>query len=235
MFRHFIAILLLISPMVQAELLENPDQQSPEEITAARLSIEREFSDAQFPEKIALEKQMDILTKYSYLDPHAEIRPHLLKETLVFFEQNQTKFRNKKYVTIVDFGLSSDRHRIFIVNLENGSVEKYRTTHGAGSDSDDDGWAERFGNVVNSGMSSLGFARTAEVYSGRFGRSLRLDGLSTTNSRMRERAVVYHGWDYVKEAPVKQGLSLGCITLDWRFKDAVLDKIKEGSLIYTGR
>jgi hypothetical protein len=51
---------------------------------------------------------------------------------------------------------------------------------------------------------------------------------------MRERAVVFHGWDKVHEANVKQGLSWGCITLDWQFKDLVLEKIKEGSLMYVG-
>src|SRR5690606_5467249 len=115
-----------------------------------------------------------------------------------------------------------------------GKVERFRTTHGKGSDANNDGYAEVFGNEIGSGMSSLGYVRTAEVYSGNFGRSVRLDGLSATNSNIRARAVVFHGWDGVKEGDFIQGLSRGCITMDWNFKDAVLEKIKEGSFMYVG-
>jgi hypothetical protein len=48
-------------------------------------------------------------------------------------------------------------------------------------------------------MSSLGVYKTAETYNGKHGLSLRLDGLSPTNSKARERAVVVHGADYVED------------------------------------
>lgn len=40
--------------------------------------------------------------------------------------------------------------------------------------------------------------------------------------------------DGVKEANVIQAMTWGCIALDWTVKDAVLDKIKEGALLYVG-
>ena len=83
-------------------------------------------------------------------------------------------------------------------------------------------------------MSSVGAIRTGEIYSGNFGRSMRLDGLVDTNSNVRRRAIVMHGSDYVHQEPVKQGRSYGCLALDWDIKDDLITKIKDGSLIYVG-
>jgi hypothetical protein len=217
-----------------APSLEGVDRESPEEIEAARQRIESEFADAIEPDSIPHSRKATTLDRYSHLDPKKWVPTNLLKNAILYYDANQTKFPNKNYVTIVDFSPRSDRYRFFLVNLNDGSVERYRTTHGVGSDVDDDGFAESFGNVLDSGKSSLGYARVGEVYSGTFKRSLRLDGLSSTNSRMRERAIVFHGWDGVKETGVIQQRSWGCITLEWTVKDAVLDKIKNGSLIYSG-
>ncbi|MBX2987790.1 MAG: hypothetical protein KF802_07810 [Bdellovibrionaceae bacterium] len=47
-----------------------------------------------------------------------------------------------------------------MTDMNKGNVEKYRITHGRGSDQNRDAYAERFLDVVNSGASSLGFIRT---------------------------------------------------------------------------
>ena len=136
-------------------------------------------------------------------------------------------------VTLSGETLSDDR--FFLVDMTTGAVEKYHTTHGEGSDVDNDGIAESFGNVPNTGKSSLGFVRTAEVYEGTYKRAVRLDGLSETNTKIRDRAIVFHGWEKTVEGNVIQDRSQGCITLDYKVKDSVLDKIKEGSLINVGK
>ena len=122
--------------------------------------------------------------------------------------------------------------------MQTGLTEPFQTTHGEGSgkdsDKDDDGVAEAFSNIGNSYMSSLGFIRTGKVYSGNFGRSMRLDGLSTTNSNIRDRAIVFHGSDHVFEQNIIQGTSKGCLAFDWTIKDGIIDKIQNGSLIYVG-
>ena len=93
---------------------------------------------------------------------------------------------------------------------------------------------ELYLNKIFLGQRAYGVAAAAEVYYGKFKRSLRLDGLSTTNSNIRARAIVFHGWDKVKEENIIQGMSWGCWTIDWKYKDAFVDKIKEGSLFYAG-
>lgn len=219
---------------MSSEVQEGYDKQSPEEIEQARAKIERDFAGAIMPSHFSALQKARILAQYSHLDPSNEVPNDLLKQAVIYFDANKSRFPNQSHITIVDFKKRSDKSRLYLINMAMGAVEKYHTTHGLNSDKNEDGYAESFGNVVNSGKSSLGFMRTAEVYSGKFKRSVRLDGLSSTNSNVRERAIVFHGWDGVKEADVIQGLSWGCITLDWKVKDGVLDRIKEGSLMFVG-
>lgn len=234
---------LLLAPMAtiaqNADVMimtepEGYDVQTPAEIEAARANIERDFGNATPLEAMTEEDKAPILAKYAYLDPQHEVPTSLLEDAVLYFDKNKDKFPNQLYITIVDFSARSDKARLFLIDMTTGVVEKYHTTHGLHSDEDRDGLAERFGNVVNSGRSSLGFVRTAELYNGKFGRSVRLDGLSATNSNIRQRAVVLHGWDQTFEKDVIQGWSWGCITLDYAIRDNVIDKVAAGSLMYVG-
>ncbi len=219
---------------VEMEGTEGYDVQSQEEIEAARRAVERDFSRVIDPMALSEKQKAEILARYQHLDPKKYVPTDLLQNAVLYFDQNKSGFANQSYITVVDFKPRSDAYRFFLINMQSGEVERYHTTHGINSDKNKNGWAESFGNVINSGKTSLGYARTAEVYHGKYKRSLRLDGLSSTNSNIRARAVVFHGWDNVHEKNVIQGLSWGCITIDWDYKDAILDKIKEGSLMYSG-
>ncbi|MCP5916770.1 murein L,D-transpeptidase catalytic domain family protein, partial [Klebsiella pneumoniae] len=75
--------------------------------------------------------------------------------------------------------------RFFIVDMNSGSVWPLHVAHGKGSDSNHDGYAEKFSNTSGSNASSLGYYITAETYNGSNGYSLRLDGMSSTNSNAR--------------------------------------------------
>jgi hypothetical protein len=214
-----------------SEVFEGFDRQSPAEIERSAQAIRQEFGDAILPEAMSESEKAEVLSRYQHLDPEREVPTDLLETAIVYFDKNKAKFPNQSYFSVVNFKPRSDKFRFFVINLASGHVEKYRTSHGWGSDQDQDGFAERFTNIVDSGSSSIGFVRTAEVYSGKFQRSIRLDGLSSTNSRIRRRSIVVHGWDGVHEAPVLQALSWGCPALDWSIKDRVIDQIKEGSLM----
>lgn len=235
----FAAALLIFSLSSQAqkagELGEGFDKQSDEEIALAEQHI-RSLGFNYHDEPLHSQATAQgILDKYKHLDPRHEVPTDLLEKAVLYFDAHRDKFTNQNYVTIVDFRHRSDTWRFYLVDMVSGAVQKFHTTHGIGSDRNRNGVAESFGNVPNSGKSSLGFARVAEVYSGKYGRSVRLDGLSTTTSNLRKRAVVVHGWDDVKEDHVIQGLSWGCVTLDWKLKDGVIDKIANGSLLYLGQ
>lgn len=173
-----------------------------------------------------------ILQKYDHLDPQRLINTKALAEAVVYFENNKSRFKNQKYISLIDFGKRSTQARFFIVNLSSGDVMAIHTAHGKGSDSNHDGYAEKFSNKSGSNASSLGYYRAAETYYGKHGLSLKLDGLSSTNSNARSRAVVIHGASYVRESSVIQGRSWGCPAVANNLRDKVIGMLKGGSLIY---
>jgi hypothetical protein len=228
-----VALVMSLSFNAGAEMEEEGfDKQSEQEIEAAQEEVSRLFSKEE--PVLSFGEQNRILDRYAHIDPLNLVPDNLLRRALVYFDENRASFTNRNYLTIVDFLKRSNRVRLFIVNLKSGSVWPLRTTHGAGGDLDDDGYVETFSNAVNSKKSSLGFYRVGEVYRGKYGRSIRLDGLSTWNSNVRRRAIVIHGSNYVHEANVIQGRSAGCFALDWDVKDLAVDKIHGGSLFFVG-
>ena len=97
----------------------------------------------------------------------------------------------KDIVAIADFGLHSARRRFHFVDLENERVASYHVSHGTGSDSEHDGWLKRYSNIEGSEASSRGAFMTRSWYVGRYGTSIRLDGLDPTNSNALPRACWY--------------------------------------------
>ncbi len=175
-----------------------------------------------------------ILERYAYIDRAHQIPTGLLKRAVLYFHANRDLIPNKNYLSVVDFAAHSSRKRFFVIDLRTGAVEGYRTSHGTGSDANNNGLLNGFSNLEGSLASSRGNILTAEIYHGKWGRSLRLDGLSEANSNMRMRAVVIHGASYVEEREVQQGRSWGCLALSMAIKDQLITKIAGGSVIYAG-
>jgi hypothetical protein len=175
-----------------------------------------------------------ILDRYIYLDPQSVVPADLLQKAIVYFDANKSHFGNQTYITVVDFSKSSAVKRMFVINMNTGFVTTLHVAHGKGSEPTpvSNGYARRFSNVLGSNESSLGFFRTAETYFGKHALSLRIDGLSTTNSNVRVRAVVVHGADYVHDADVIEGRTDGCFGVPMSQKDALIALIKGGSMIY---
>ena len=168
---------------------------------------------------------------YSHLDPDHLVPPYLLSTTLSYFDKNISSIPNKKFIGIIDFKLHNSKERFYIIDMETGHVEKYLVAHGKNSDPHFTGFASKFSNTNDSNMSSLGFYLTAETYSGIHGLSLRLDGLSATNSNARLRALVIHSADYVAPGD-KIGRSFGCPAVESRFHELIIDQLKAGSLLF---
>ncbi|MEK2690281.1 murein L,D-transpeptidase catalytic domain family protein [Bdellovibrio sp. GT3] len=177
--------------------------------------------------------QESILKKYDHVDPTNIVPTQPLIQALIYFEQNRSSFPNQNYITIINYAQSSRQARFYIVDLNSGGVWPLHVAHGKNSDPNHDGIADSFSNASGSNKTSLGFFRTAETYYGGHGYSLRLDGLSTTNSNARARAIVIHGANYVSEASVVQGRSWGCPALSMKVRTQVIDALKGGSLIYS--
>lgn len=172
-----------------------------------------------------------IAQKYSYVDQEKIVPAALLLKTLAYYDANLSKIKNKNYIVVIDFKQHNSKKRFYLINMQSGDVEQYLTAHGRNSDPDFDGYATKFSNTEGSKMSSIGFYLTAETYYGDNGYSLRLDGLSSTNSNARSRAIVIHGASYVREASLI-GRSYGCPALEVRYAADVINMLKGGSLIY---
>lgn len=181
-----------------------------------------------------------IVAKYAHLDPKDEIPRGLLEDAMAFFDVNQAHIPKKKYFVVVDFKPFSGKDRFFLVDLATGAVEKHKVAHGDGTDPDNDGYADVFGNVDGSHMSSLGFYLTGEIYDGTHIHSMRLDGLTPdgspngmANTNVRDRLIVVHEATYVNDASTaKQGRSNGCLALDPDIEVAMVDRIHDGTLVY---
>lgn len=184
---------------------------------------------------LSASERADVLSHYTNIDPDDVVPKSLRDDAIVYYDTNKDNLPNDKYLTVVDFSKASGKHRFFVMNMKTGKVSGIVVAHGSGSDPDNDGLPTKFSNVPNSNASSLGYYLTAETYTGNHGRSLRMDGLSTTNSNVRSRAVVIHGADYVSEGRAKQGRSWGCFALAQSAKDSIIDQLKGGSLIFAGR
>lgn len=181
------------------------------------------------------DEQKSILERYSKLDPKNQVPRNLLAKALKYFEDHASSVKNKAYIAVIDFSLPSTKQRFWIINMASGEVFATTVAHGKNSDKNNDGFAEAFSNTPDSNMSSLGVYMTAETYSGSHGLSLRLDGKSSTNSNVRQRAIVVHGADYVKDQEVRQGRSWGCPAVPMAYRDKVIGMIKNGMVMYVGQ
>jgi hypothetical protein len=182
--------------------------------------------------KLSVEQEDHVLTKYDHLDPRHLVPDALLKKAVTYYDANLSHIPNAAVLTVVDFSPHSSHARMFIINMKSGAVTALHVSHGSGSDTDNDGYATRFSNVSGSLQSSLGYYRTAEDYIGKHGLSVRLDGLSSTNSNARARAIVLHSASYVYDRDVKQGRSNGCLAVSEANRDKVMNLLKRGSIIY---
>ncbi|TMM45841.1 murein L,D-transpeptidase catalytic domain-containing protein [Qipengyuania marisflavi] len=139
-------------------------------------------------------------------------------------------------VAIADFGVHSAQRRFYFVDVVNNRVENYHVSHGTGSDPEHDGWLNRYSNIEGSEASSRGAYMTRSWYSGRYGTSIRLDGLDPTNSAALPRAIVMHKANYATPEHVERwgrlGRSNGCFAMGPEQFDRALIDLSGGRLLY---
>ena len=164
--------------------------------------------------------------------PQAESFKSALKGFYLLKEKGLIK---KDIITIIDFSVSSNKKRLWVIDMVTKKVlYNSLVAHGRNSGNE---FATSFSNVNESFKSSLGFFATGEIYVGKHGKSLRLDGLEkNVNDNARDRAVVIHGADYVSESFIKNnhrlGRSLGCPALPQGLTNEIINLIKDKSCLY---
>lgn len=213
---------------IYQEPLHDLDIVNTEDIKFRREEInKRGFSEPTFSD---LEKQQ-ILDLYKQFDPQKVIPKNLLENAILYYHWNLTKIDNKNYLGVIDFSKRSSSKRWFTIDTKTGVVHTMHMAHGSGSENGN-GYSTFFSNKEGTHASSLGYYLTAETYYGSHELSLKLDGLSDTNSNVRSRSIVIHGADYVDEEERIQGNSWGCLAISYSERNWAIPKIKGGSIIY---
>lgn len=176
------------------------------------------------------------LSHFDQLDTKNKIPEIAKKKALAYYELYKDKIPNKDYISVFDASSVSGKPRLHLIHVPTGTVESYLVAHGKGSDTNHDGYAEKFSNTPSSNATSLGFYMTDVTYVGANGYSLRLKGLESTNSNAYARAIVVHGAQYVDAKMSadlnKVGRSQGCPAVEVRYAKSIIDKIKNGSVLY---
>lgn len=142
---------------------------------------------------------------------------------------------NSSVLTIVDFNKPSTTKRMWIVDLQKRKlILNTWVAHGQGSG---DNVANAFSNNDESHQSSLGFYVTDEIYTGKHGQSLRLDGVDVGfNDKARSRDIVLHGAEYVNQNTIDQlgrlGRSFGCPAVSTEVVGQVIETIKNKNVLF---
>jgi len=149
--------------------------------------------------------------------------------------QKSGKLGAKEMLTIADFSLPSTEKRLWVLDLANKQV-LFHTLVAHGHNSGEN-VATNFSNENESNMSSLGFYVTNVEYSGKHGRSLKLDGQDIgINDNALERSIVMHGADYVSEDFIRQngrlGRSLGCPALPMDQYAQIIDAVNGKTCLF---
>ena len=138
-------------------------------------------------------------------------------------------------LTLVDFSLSSNQKRMWVIDLATNTVlYNSLVAHGRNTGNE---WAKDFSNKAQSYQSSLGFYVTGEIYTGKHGISLKLDGMERgINDNARNRAVVVHGADYVSDSFIRNhsrlGRSQGCPAVPVELAKPIISTIKDKSCLF---
>lgn len=142
---------------------------------------------------------------------------------------------NSSILTVVDFSRPSSSKRMWIIDLaSNTLILNTWVAHGQGSG---DNLPVHFSNNADSHQSSLGFYVTDDIYYGKHGRSLRIDGMDNGfNNKARERAIVIHAADYVCQNTINQlgrlGRSFGCPAVSPQVVDQVINTLKGKKAVF---
>lgn len=159
----------------------------------------------------------------------------LRKAITGFFNLESDNRVKKNILTIIDFSLSSNLDRMWIIDLNRQEViHSGLCAHGRNSGEE---FACSFSNTPSSYKSSLGFYVTGDTYTGKHGLSLLLDGVEPgINDKARERAIVMHGADYVSRDFISRngrlGRSFGCPSIPLEDHEKIINMLSGQSCLY---
>lgn len=167
------------------------------------------------------------------------IDPRLLGRARAAFDRFRPMIQRPGTVVIADFAKASRDPRFYLLDTASGRVTQHLVAHGRGSDPDHSGYVEHFSNMFGSNASSAGAYLTGDLYDGKYGRSMRVQGLESRNSNAKARAIVIHSAWYAEPHVAadlgKLGRSEGCFAVSHESLREVLARLGPGNFLYADK
>jgi hypothetical protein len=146
------------------------------------------------------------------------------------------KLQNPNIVTIADYSQSSNKKRLYVIDLKNKKL-LFNTYVAHGRNTGEE-FAKSFSNEEGSYKSSLGFYITEHPITGSYtGFSLKIDGVEKGfNDHAVQRAIIIHAAEYATENFINKygrlGRSYGCPSLPPELNKPIIDAIKGGTCLF---
>lgn len=168
---------------------------------------------------------------------HLNINKEALRLAIQGYKKLKTQGRieNLRYLTIIDYSKPSNTNRLFVIDmLQDKLYIQTLVAHGKNSGIL---FAKSFSNEDDSFKSSLGFYITGNIFNGKHGATLELEGVEKgINDHAMKRSIVLHGAEYVSESIAKQqgyvGRSLGCPAVPVKNINSIVKAIKGASCLF---
>jgi len=146
------------------------------------------------------------------------------------------KLTNANLVTIADYSQSSNKKRLYVIDLRNKKL-LFNTYVAHGRNTGEE-YAKSFSNEIGSLKSSLGFYITENpIVGSHTGFALLIKGVEKGfNDHAIKREIIIHAADYATEKFIKRygrlGRSLGCPVLPPELNKPIIEKIKGGTCLF---
>jgi len=146
------------------------------------------------------------------------------------------KLQNPNIVTIADYSQSSNKKRLYVIDLKNRKL-LFNTYVAHGKNTGDE-YAKSFSNKEGSLKSSLGFYVTEQpIVGSHTGFALLIDGVEKGfNDNASKRAIIIHAAEYATENFIRKfgrlGRSLGCPALPPEMNKPIIETIKGGTCLF---
>lgn len=146
------------------------------------------------------------------------------------------KLHNPGIVTIADYSQSSNKKRLYVIDLKNNKL-LFNTYVAHGRNTGEE-FAKSFSNQEGSYKSSLGFYVTENPITGSHtGFSLQIKGVEKGfNDHAVQREIIIHGAEYASENFIKKygrlGRSYGCPSLPPEMNKPIIETIQGGTCLF---
>jgi hypothetical protein len=150
--------------------------------------------------------------------------------------ESEKKIKNSSIITIIDFSQSSNKKRMYVVDLVLKKL-LFNTYVAHGRNTGEE-YARNFSNETGSLKSSLGFYITENPSIGsKVGPSLIINGVEKGfNDHALQRAIIMHGATYATEAFIRKtgrlGRSFGCPSVPPELIKPISETIKGGTCLF---